>query len=103
MRLSPLARAALAAACAVALALPAWAQRPPAGGLAAEMAAGAAAPEPAPARLPTERVLPMAIAQEAAAAAVAACSKGGHRVSAAVADRAGNLRVLLRDDGAGPH
>ncbi|HEX7127630.1 MAG TPA: heme-binding protein, partial [Thermodesulfobacteriota bacterium] len=51
----------------------------------------------------TERVLPMALAQEAAAAAVAACSKEGYRVSAAVTDRAGNLRVLLRGDGAGPH
>lgn len=45
----------------------------------------------------------MALAEQAAAAAVDACSKDGHRVSAAVADRAGQLRVLLRGDGAGPH
>ena len=53
--------------------------------------------------LPTEKVLPMQLALEAAAAALEACQKQGHRVSAAVVDRAGVVRVILRGDGAGPH
>ena len=45
----------------------------------------------------------MQLAAEAAATAVDACRKQGYAVSAAVADRSGNLRALLRGDGAGPH
>ena len=53
--------------------------------------------------LPKEAVLPLALAQKAAAAGLAKCEEGGYKVSVAVADRGGNLKVLLRGDGAGPH
>ena len=54
-------------------------------------------------QLPREAVLPLALAQKAAAAGLAKCEEGGYKVSVAVADRGGNLKVLLRGDGAGPH
>ena len=53
--------------------------------------------------LPKEAVLPLALAQKAAAAGLAKCEEGGYKVSVAIADRGGNLKVLLRGDGAGPH
>ena len=53
--------------------------------------------------LPREGVLPLALASKAAAAAVEKCKQDGYKVSAAVVDRAGVLRVLMRGDGAGPH
>ena len=42
-------------------------------------------------------------AQKAANAALSKCEAGGYRVSVAVVDQSGNLKVLLRGDGAGPH
>ena len=51
----------------------------------------------------TEAVLPLELAQKAANAALAKCEAGGYRVSVAVVDRGGNVKVLLRADGAGPH
>jgi uncharacterized protein GlcG (DUF336 family) len=53
--------------------------------------------------LPKESVLPSALAIKAAQAAIEHCKKDGYRVSAAVVDRAGVLRMLVRGDGAGPH
>lgn len=53
--------------------------------------------------LPREAVLPLSLATTAASAALDRCAKDGHRVSVAVVDRAGVLRVLMRGDGAGPH
>jgi uncharacterized protein GlcG (DUF336 family) len=53
--------------------------------------------------LPVEKVLPQALAVEAAQGAIAACEQQGYRVSAAVVDRAGLVRALIRADGAGPH
>lgn len=53
--------------------------------------------------LPSANVLPLALASEAAATALAACEARGYRVSVAVVDRAGLLKVLMRGDGAGPH
>jgi uncharacterized protein GlcG (DUF336 family) len=53
--------------------------------------------------LPREGVLPLSLATKAATAAVEKCAADGYRVSVAVVDRAGVLRVLLRADGAGPH
>lgn len=47
--------------------------------------------------------IPLALAQRAAAAAVAQCQQDGYRVSAAVVDIGGALKALLRADGAGPH
>lgn len=53
--------------------------------------------------LVTERNIGAGLAAEAVAAAVDACTARGHRVAAAVVDRSGVLRALLRADGAGPH
>lgn len=53
--------------------------------------------------LVTERTVSATLAAEAAAAAVEACAGRGFRVTAAVVDRSGVLRALLRADGAGPH
>jgi uncharacterized protein GlcG (DUF336 family) len=53
--------------------------------------------------LPREAVLPLSSATKAAMAALEKCAKDGYRVSVAVVDRAGVLKVLLRGDGAGPH
>ncbi|MBR0671009.1 GlcG/HbpS family heme-binding protein [Neoroseomonas soli] len=62
------------------------------------------APLPAAAQnLVVERNIGATLAAEAVAAAVEACAGRGYRVAAAVVDRAGVLRALLRADGAGPH
>ena len=53
--------------------------------------------------LPREAMLPLALATKAAAAAQDKCKQDGYRVTVAVVDRAGVLKVLLRGDGAGPH
>jgi uncharacterized protein GlcG (DUF336 family) len=53
--------------------------------------------------LPREAVLPLALASKAAASAVEKCKQDGYKVSAAVVDRAGVLKALLRADGAGSH
>src|SRR6266487_4601140 len=53
--------------------------------------------------LPREATLPLALASKAAAAAQEKCKQDGYRVSVAVVDRAGVLKVLMRGDGAGPH
>jgi uncharacterized protein GlcG (DUF336 family) len=53
--------------------------------------------------LPREAVLPLAQAVKAAGTAVEKCKQDGYKVSAAVVDRAGVVRALLRGDGAGPH
>lgn len=47
--------------------------------------------------------LPMALAMEAAAEAVAACEKSNYRVTVTVLDRAGQARVILKGDNATPH
>ena len=51
----------------------------------------------------TERNMSLELANQIAAATVAACSAGGYNVTAAVVDRAGGLRALQRADNAGPH
>ncbi len=53
--------------------------------------------------LPQQPYLPLNLALEAANAALAQCQADGHRVSVAVVDRNGVTKVLLRDDGTGPH
>ena len=55
------------------------------------------------AELPQTSVLPLTMATQAAHAAVDKCLKDGYRVSVSVVDMGGNLRALLRQDGAGPH
>lgn len=61
----------------------------------------AAAKSPVP--LQIQRVLPLALAYEAAEAALKQCGNEGYRVSVAVVDAAGVLKVQIRADGAGPH
>lgn len=53
--------------------------------------------------LPREATLPLSLATKAASAAVEKCTKDGYRVTAAVVDRAGVLKALMRADGAGSH
>jgi uncharacterized protein GlcG (DUF336 family) len=53
--------------------------------------------------LPRESVLPLAMASKALQASVEACKRDGYRVSVSVVDRAGELRAMVRADGAGPH
>jgi uncharacterized protein GlcG (DUF336 family) len=53
--------------------------------------------------LPTEKVLPLSLAREAALGALTACERQGFHASVAITDRAGLVRVLMRDDQAGPH
>ena len=74
-----------------------------AGSFTAEKAAAEAGRGKDETALPREAVLPLALAQKAALAALEQCRAGGYRVSVAVVDRGGVLRVLLRDDGAGVH
>ena len=53
--------------------------------------------------LPTEtfKLLPAALAVEAAEAAIASCKAQGYNVSVTVVDRLGNIKLLLVGDGAG--
>ena len=53
--------------------------------------------------LPKESVLPLAMATKAAHATVDKCLADGYRVSVTVVDQGGNIRAVLRQDGAGPH
>ncbi len=53
--------------------------------------------------LPSLLTLPLSSSVKAATAAIDKCKAGGYRVSVAVVDQSGNLKVLLRADGAGPH
>jgi uncharacterized protein GlcG (DUF336 family) len=55
------------------------------------------------AELPKENVLPLSLATKAAHAAVDKCLADGYRVSVTVVDQGGNIRAVLRQDGAGPH
>ena len=51
----------------------------------------------------SERNMSLELASRIAGATVAACQAGGYFVTAAVVDRAGQLRALHRADNAGPH
>jgi uncharacterized protein GlcG (DUF336 family) len=51
----------------------------------------------------TERALSLALANQIAGDAVAACSAAGYAVTATVVDRAGGIRAVQRADNAGPH
>jgi uncharacterized protein GlcG (DUF336 family) len=51
----------------------------------------------------TERNISLQLALNVANAAMAACKADGYDVTAAVVDRAGDLKVLLRADTANPH
>lgn len=59
-----------------------------------------AGPVQAQAELPQETYLPLDLALQAASAALVQCQADGYRVSVAVVDNGGALKVLLRDNGA---
>lgn len=52
---------------------------------------------------PTQKVLPLELSTQAAMAAIKKCHDGGFKVSVAIVDQAGLLKVQLKADGAGPH
>ena len=54
-------------------------------------------------KLPSETYLPLALATQAATAAMDKCKADGYQVSVAVVGRSGRVKALLRGDGAGPH
>jgi uncharacterized protein GlcG (DUF336 family) len=49
----------------------------------------------------TQKVISMDMAQTMAQAAVMTCRANGYRVTATVLDNGGNIKMVLRDDGAG--
>lgn len=51
----------------------------------------------------SERNMSLSLANQIAAASVAACAANGHNVTATVVDRAGTVRAVQRADNAGPH
>lgn len=51
----------------------------------------------------TEKNISLELANQIAAATVAACSASGYAVAATVVDRAGSVRAVQRADNAGPH
>jgi uncharacterized protein GlcG (DUF336 family) len=51
----------------------------------------------------TEKNMSLELANQIAAAAVAACAANGYAVTATVVDRAGSVRAVQRADNAGPH
>jgi uncharacterized protein GlcG (DUF336 family) len=51
----------------------------------------------------SERVISLDLANQIAAATVAACQANGHAVTATVVDRFGGVRAVQRADAAGPH
>jgi uncharacterized protein GlcG (DUF336 family) len=67
------------------------------------LAASAAFGQMQAAAVRSERNMSLDLANQLAGATVAACAAGGHNVTAAVVDRAGQLRALHRADQAGPH
>ncbi|MDM0006555.1 heme-binding protein [Variovorax sp. J22G73] len=76
--------------------------------VAASIASVAHAQAPAPAAsaasaVRTEKNMSLALANQIAAEAVAACAANGYNVAATVVDRAGTVRAVQRADNAGPH
>ena len=53
--------------------------------------------------LVTERTLSLDAAREAATVAIETCRKNGFRVTATVLNASGRTKVVLHDEGAGPH
>ena len=51
----------------------------------------------------TQKVLPLELSTQAAMAAVKKCHEDGFKVSVAIVDQSGLLKVQLKADGAGPH
>ena len=55
------------------------------------------------AQVRTERNISLELANQAAAAGVAACAEKGYAVAVTVVDRAGTVKAVQRADNAGPH
>jgi uncharacterized protein GlcG (DUF336 family) len=55
------------------------------------------------AELPAAPYLPLDMAMKAATAALAKCQADGQKVSVAIVERTGATKILLKDDGSGPH
>jgi len=53
--------------------------------------------------LPTAPYLPLTMAQTAADAALEQCAADGYQVAVAIVDRSGNLKLMIKADGTGPH
>lgn len=51
----------------------------------------------------TQKILPLELSTQAAMAAVKKCHDDGFKVSVAIVDQSGLLKVQLKADGAGPH
>ena len=66
-------------------------------------ALAAAVPLTAQGQALTERNVSLQLARTIADAAIAACKTDGYEVTAAVVDRAGDLKLLLRADTSNPH
>ncbi|WP_431131514.1 GlcG/HbpS family heme-binding protein [Variovorax paradoxus] len=73
------------------------------GGLAVLLAASAAQAQTSAPAVRTEKNISLALANQIAAEAVAACAANGYNVAATVVDRAGTVRAVQRADNAGPH
>lgn len=58
---------------------------------------------PAQAQVRSEKNMSLALANQIAAASVAACQEKGYAVAATVVDRAGQVKAVQRADNAGPH
>jgi uncharacterized protein GlcG (DUF336 family) len=69
----------------------------------AALAAALAAPFAQAQAVRTERNMSLELANQLAAASVAACQANGYSVTATVVDRAGTVRAVQRHDNAGPH
>ena len=67
------------------------------------LALAAAAPLAQAQAVRTEKNISLELANQIAAASVAACQANGYAVAATVVDRAGGVRAVQRADGAGPH
>lgn len=52
---------------------------------------------------PTQKLLPLDLSTQAAMAAIKQCNDDGYKVSVAIVDHSGLLKVQLKADGAGPH
>jgi uncharacterized protein GlcG (DUF336 family) len=73
------------------------------GSLAILLAASAAQAQTTAPAVRTEKNISLALANQIAAEAVAACAANGYNVAATVVDRAGTVRAVQRADYAGPH
>ncbi|SEF98615.1 GlcG/HbpS family heme-binding protein [Nitrosomonas ureae] len=52
---------------------------------------------------PTQKTLPLELSTQAAMSAIKKCHDDGFKVSVAIVDQSGLLKVQLKADGAGPH